>query len=59
MSQILGAIQVQQELANKSEEALAPPPLRAPTKATGAGINIAVLGMYYVRTPHNVVNDFW
>lgn len=50
MSQVLGAIQLQEELAKKSESELTQPPLRAPTKTTGAGINIAGVGNLLTHT---------
>lgn len=49
MSQVLGAIQIQQDLAKKSEEATVIP-LRSPTKISSAGINIAGVGNLLTHT---------
>lgn len=51
MSQVLGAIQLQQEQTKKVEEILTSPiPLHAPTKTTGVGINIAGVGNLLTHT---------
>ncbi len=50
MSQILGAIQLQQEVVKKSSETPTQPTFRAPSKVTGAGINIAGVGNLLTHT---------
>lgn len=50
MSQVLGAIQLQQEQAKRTEETPTTIPLRAPTKTTSSGINIAGVGNLLTHT---------
>lgn len=50
LPQILGAIQTQIELGKKLAEPIIAPPLRAPTKPTTSGINIAGVGSLLTHT---------
>jgi GTP pyrophosphokinase len=52
MTQILGGIHAQHEVNKKQEEATAPIPLRAPSKALPKGINIAGIGNLLTHTAH-------
>lgn len=50
MAQILGTIQTQQEIAKKLVETIPTIPLRAPSKLTATGINIAGVGNLLTHT---------